>query len=695
MIAAIIQARMSSTRLPGKILQTILGAPMLLRQIERVRQASLCDALFVATSTSEADDSVAQLCESAGVACFRGSLDDVLDRYYRTALTTRPDHVVRLTGDCPLIDPEIIDAIIRFHVEGGFQYTSNTLELRFPDGLDVEVMSFTALERAWREAKLPSEREHVTRYMYSVPGRLRTGSYVGTEDWSHLRWTVDELEDLEFVRRVYSALYPANPRFRTHDILELLERQPELSHINSNLERNEGLRKSLAKDEEFLAPHQWPDIAKSLAMQARAQHRIPGMTQLLSKHPHQFAPGVWPGYFSRASGVDVWDLDGNRYIDMSYNGIGACVLGAADPDVDAAVRRAIDSGTASTLNCAEEVELADLLCELHPWAEMARFARTGGEAMAIAVRVARAYTGRDIIAFCGYHGWHDWYLAANLAENSALDGHLLPGLDPVGVPRALAGTALPFRYNCLDELKSILENHRGAVAAVVMEPIRDHKPEPGFLKGVRELATHAGAALVIDEVSAGFRLNCGGAHLTFGIAPDIAVFSKALGNGYPAAAIIGRRDVMQAAQRTFISSTNWTERIGSVAALATVRKHRDLNVAVHLIAIGERVQAGWKNAAEQAGLRVDVGGIPPLAHFLILDEPRQSAHTLFTQLMLQRGYLASRGFYATLAHSVESVDRYVENVCEVFVEVRAALESGCVTSSLRGSVARAGFARLT
>jgi glutamate-1-semialdehyde 2,1-aminomutase len=234
------------------------------------------------------------------------------------------------------------------------------------------------------------------------------------------------------------------------------------------------------------------DIARSLMMQERAKQRIPGMTQLLSKRPDMFAPGVWPGYFSKAKGAEVWDLDGNRYIDMSIAGIGANILGYADPDVNAAVHTAIDVGSSSSLNCPEEVELGDLLCEIHPWAEKARYARTGGESMAIAVRIARAYTGKDKVAFCGYHGWHDWYLSANLDTENALGEHLLPGLDPCGVPKGLAGTVFPFTYNHLEEVQAIVTKHKNDLAAVVMEPIRTVEPQPGFLEGVRALADEIG-----------------------------------------------------------------------------------------------------------------------------------------------------------------------------------------------------------
>jgi len=381
-------------------------------------------------------------------------------------------------------------------------------------------------------------------------------------------------------------------------------------------------------------------LVKSLALQALARKLIPGMTQLLSKRPDMFSLGVWPGYFSKARGVYVWDLDGNQYIDMGISGIGANVLGYADPDVDKAVKTAIANGTSCSLNCPEELELAELLCELHPWAEMVRYTRTGGEAMAVAVRIARAHTGKDAVAFCGYHGWHDWYLAANLGSENALGEHLLPGLNPAGVPKGLVGTAFPFRYNHLGELEEIVAAHGKELAAVVMEPIRNLEPEPGFIEGVRALADEAKAVLIMDEISAGFRLTTGGAHLVVHKEiPDMAVFSKALGNGYPIAAVIGKAVVMEAAQKSFISSTCWTERIGPTAAIATLEKHLKNKVAMHLIKLGDKVQHGWRNTASKHGLSILVGGIKPLSHFSFDSEMANTLKAYFIQLMLEKGFL--------------------------------------------------------
>jgi len=438
-----------------------------------------------------------------------------------------------------------------------------------------------------------------------------------------------------------------------------------------------------------------PDISKSFDLQEHAKKRIPGMTQLLSKRPDQFSYGVWPGYYSKAKGVEIWDLDDNRYIDMSIGGIGANVLGYADPDVDAAVKQAVCKGTSCSLNCPEEVELADLLCELHPWADKVRYARSGGEAMAIAVRIARAHTGRDKVAFCGYHGWHDWYLAANIGTEDALGRHLLSGLNPSGVPKGLEGTALPFQYNQLEGIQQIVHKHRGDLAAIVIEPIRNEQPKPGFLQEIRNLADESGSVFIVDEISSGFRMNTGGAHLLFQILPDIAVFSKSLGNGYPIAAIIGRGNIMEAAQNTFISSTMWTERIGPTAALATVSKHQRMDVGKYLTEIGRKVQNGWIQTAEHNKIDIDVGGIPPLSHFSFQYDNGLELKAYFIQLMIEKGFLSSTLFYAMYAHQNHQIEKYIKAVDECFREIKNTIQRGGIREKLKGLPAASGFRRLT
>lgn len=426
----------------------------------------------------------------------------------------------------------------------------------------------------------------------------------------------------------------------------------------------------------------------------RAKLRIPGGTQLVTKRPEMHLPGQWPTYYSKAKGITVWGIDGKKYTDMSYMGIGSCILGYANEDVNKAVMEAVTSGSMSTLNCPEEVELADLLCELHPWADMVRYARTGGESMAIAVRIARAKTKKDKVIFCGYHGWTDWYLSANLGEFDALDGHLLPGLKAAGVPRCLRGTSIPFHYNRIDELKAIVAEHKNDIAAIVMEPIRSDVPQTGFLEEVRDIASNINAVLVFDEITVGWRLAVGGAHLLYNVTPDIAVFAKGMSNGYPMAAIIGTEDVMQATQDCFISSTYWTEKIGLVAALATIGVIRKHNIPRRLIFIGKQVKVGWGTIARKNGLEITVSGIAPLGHFTFDYDNAQAIKTLFTQEMLKRGFLATNAFYASYAHSNDAIDFYLDAIDEVFAYITEAIDGGKVEKLLNGPIAHSGFSRL-
>ncbi|MCB1203459.1 MAG: aminotransferase class III-fold pyridoxal phosphate-dependent enzyme, partial [Verrucomicrobiae bacterium] len=403
----------------------------------------------------------------------------------------------------------------------------------------------------------------------------------------------------------------------------------------------------------------------------------------------------WPAYYREARGCEVIDMSGRKYVDMSLGGILSTILGYADPDVNAAVMRRVGLGSMSTLQTYDEVELARELLDIHRWAQQARFTRSGGETMAVAVRIARASTGRDKVALCGYHGWHDWYLAANLSGTDGLNGHLLPGLDPAGVPKGLSGHTLTFRYNQLDELDTILASNSRELAAIVMEPSRHADPDPGFLEGIRERCERHGIVLIFDEISIGWRLCLGGAHLKFGVAPDLAVFAKALGNGFPIGAVIGKKEAMEGAQRSFISSTFWTEGVGPAAALACVRKLRSLDVPGHLATIGGLVRSGWQSLGEKHGLPVQVGGRPEMA-LLSFDHPQAAALlTLMTSRMLKRGFLAAGGFNAMLAHESWHVTSYLAALDETFAEMAEALSREKVVEGIGGPIKHSGFARLT
>ncbi|MCC7419628.1 MAG: aminotransferase class III-fold pyridoxal phosphate-dependent enzyme [Planctomycetaceae bacterium] len=427
---------------------------------------------------------------------------------------------------------------------------------------------------------------------------------------------------------------------------------------------------------------------------------IPGGTQLLSKRPEMFAPGKWPAYYEQAVGCEVIDTDGRRFIDMSHCGILSCILGFADPDVNAAVIRRVNLGGMATQQTADEVELAKLLTEIHPWAEQARFTRGGGDSMAVAVRIARAATGKDKVAVCGYHGWNDWYLAANLAPPDGdpnakqLDGHLLPGLQPTGVPRGLAGTVATWRYNRLDELDAATQKCGSDLAAIVMEPTRGVDPEPGFLEGVRERATRLGVPLIFDEISSGWRLCVGGAHRLYGVNPDMAVFAKAMGNGFAMGAVIGTRAFMQAAQESFISSTYWTEGVGPSAAVAAIKKMMRVDVPGHLKKLGTRVMEGWKELATKRGLNITTSGRPASCG-LAFNHPQAAAlMTLFTTRMLDHGFLAGSSCSMTYAHGMHHVEHYLRAVDTVFAELAETIKADDVNKRLAGPVKHSTFARL-
>ena len=434
-------------------------------------------------------------------------------------------------------------------------------------------------------------------------------------------------------------------------------------------------------------------VDKCLALQDKAASIIPGMTQLLSKRPDMFSRGVWPGYYTKAKGARITDLDGNEYVDFSCGGIGATVLGYADDDVNAAVMNAIANGSASTLNCPEEVALAEKLIELHPWAEMVRFARSGGEAMAIAVRIARTYTKKDVVLFCGYHGCMDWYLAANLSRGDALDQMWLEGISPNGLPKGLAGSSLPFKFNDIDSFNAAVKEAGDNLAAIVMEPQRNFAPTPEFMEAVQTAAKKAKVPFILDEITAAFRICNGGAHLKLGWQPDMAVFAKALGNGYPISAIIGKAEFMSAAQDAFITSTNWTERIGPTAALAMIEKFIRVDASTHMVAIAQKVKDGWTELAKKHDQDIHIGGTVPLLH-IAWNQNNSVNKAFYTQEMLKRGYLAGGSCYAMYAHTFEDVDGFLAACDEVFGMLNKYIKEGKVAEKLEGKPAGAGFARI-
>lgn len=434
---------------------------------------------------------------------------------------------------------------------------------------------------------------------------------------------------------------------------------------------------------------------KSQRLYNRAKEIIPGGTQLLSKRPEMFLPDQWPSYFKKAKGVEIWDLDNRKYLDIGIMAIGASPLGYANPHVSRAVKKAIDKGCISSLNSYEEIQLAEKLIELHPDMEMVRFSRTGGEADAIAVRIARAASGKSKVAVCGYHGWHDWYLATNIGDCNNLKDLLLPGLSPAGVPTELKGTTLPFHYGNAKELQSIVEDCGKDIGVIVVEVQRYKEANIPFLKEVREIANKLNAVLIFDEVSSSFRQTIGAIYKMYDLEPDVVVLGKALGNGHPISAILGKRNVMEAAQDSFISSSYWTERVGFVAALETIHQFESNNVIDYLKELGHYLDAGFQRIFQELKLSIRNIGMTPVPVLEIQEGNPLLIKTIFIQEMLKKGFLVSTVIYLSYAHNKEIIDRYLDATYKVFVRVKAGIEKGNLNEQLKGPICHSGFSRLT
>jgi len=671
-IVAIVQARMGSSRLPGKVLKNIVGKTAIELLLSRLKQAQLIDEICVATSVEKDNDLLCERLNEQKVEYFRGSEKDVLGRFYEAACARNADVVVRITGDCPLVDPEVVDAVVRMFLDHDVDYVSNIDPPSFPDGLDVEVFKKSTLDIANAHATSVFDREHVTPFIRN--GNVKKMNFASGEDYSDFRLTLDEQEDLSVLRDVFEHFSP-DIYFGLSKVVEYLAENNEKIALNATYKRNEGAT-----------------MGTGQKLWKRAKKVIPGGNMLLSKRSEMHLPDNWPSYFSKTSGCSVWDLDGNHYYDYHLMGVGTNLLGYSHPEVDGAVLDIVKSGNMSTLNAPEEVFLAEKLIELDPWAGMVRFARSGGEANAIAIRIARAASGRDGVAVCGYHGWHDWYLSANLADDDKLAGHLLPGLSVSGVPKSLKGNVHPFNYNDFDALEDLVKSQ--SIGVIKMEVVRNFEPTDNFLFKVRELASKNNIVLIFDECTSGFRECNGGLHKIYGVFPDIAVYGKTLGNGYAVSAVVGREEIMQAAQSTFISSTFWTERIGSAAALKTLEIMEREQPWKHAISVGEHVRKIWSETALKHNLKVSINGLRALSSYLILSENALAYKTLLTQEFLKRGYLAGTIFYACSAHELDKFDEYSEILDSTFKTIAECENGRDVYQLLEGPMCHAGFKRL-
>ncbi len=679
-VVAVIQARMGSTRLPGKVLLDIAGQPMLWRVISRVCRTETIEQVVVATSTAAADDAISAFCAERGIVCFRGSETDVLDRYYQAARLVQAKTIVRITADCPLLDPDVIDLAVSRFLEGGWDYISNVNPPTFPDGLDTEVFSFAALERAWHEATSLAHREHVTPYL-RTSGLFHTTNVENEQPipaHEH-RWTVDDPADLEFVRRIYD-IFAAKLEFGLADVLSVVDSTPELRQINRTAIRNAGYYHTLYEEAEAKAAPPLP-LMLSRVWFARAQWVIPGCAQTFSKGYTQHVQGVAPLFLQRGQGCHVWDVDGNEYIDY-VQGLLANLLGYAHPEVNAAAIAQYADGHSFSLPHPLEVQLAERLTRLIPCAEMVRFGKNGSDATAGAVRAARAFTRRDRIACCGYHGWQDWYIGSTTRN--------------AGVPGAVRELTHPFPYNDLAALEKLLSEHPGEFAAVIMEPVNFVEPHPGYLQGVKKLARKHGALLIFDEICTGFRFGLGGAQARYGIVPDLACFGKGMGNGFPIACVVGRAEVMRVFEEIFFSFTFGGEAASLAAALKVLNILEQTDALARMEANGRWLQDGFNSLAQEAGLaeRFQCIGHPSWSLLKFRDANGTDSlleRSLFQQETVKRGVLLMVTHNLTAAHDNGAIERTLETYAAVFKTLASWLSEPYPERFLEGPVIQPVF----
>ncbi len=674
-VGIIVQARTHSSRLPFKVLKEIGEKPLIEYLLERLKRVKNADRLIVATTKKDADNPIERICKIKKVDIFRGSNNNVLRRFYKTAVQFNLNIIVRITADCPLSCPDLIDKMIdKFTKSTDLNYLSNTIQPTYPDGLDIEIFTKSSLEEAHQFAKTEFEREHVTPYM-KTSNKMTKSNFFMEKDYSHLRLTVDYHEDFTFLQ-LLSQKYPQIWKADYYSIIKILKKE---SHLLLN-------KRTTMRDEGSL-------MNKNKKLWNKAKDNIVGTTMLFSKNPNLHCPGKWPAYFKKAKGCEITDIDNRKFLDFSYMGVGTNLLGYGNKIVDKAVRQTINQGNMSTLNCPEEVLLSEKLLSLNPWASQVKFCRSGGEANAIALRLSRISSQRNKVAICGYHGWHDWYLSANLNKKSNLNEHLLKGLGVEGIPPSYGELITTFRYGKKEEFDKAITDP--ACGTVIMEVARNKKIDKGFLSYIRERTRFYGINLVFDECSSGFRKNLGGLYEDLDFAPDAVMYGKALGNGYAINAVLGSNSFMKGSDTTFISSTFWSERIGPTAALATldVMEEERSYEAVHRM--GNEFRNDLTKICSHLGLKVDFLGIPALSTFLINDLDPLEFKTFIAQEMLKEGYLTTNTIYFSIAHTKEKREEWLGKLSEVLSRLSELVhKKKSLKKFIEGDLCITGFGRL-
>lgn len=655
---AIAQARLGSTRLPGKVMMSLAGRPVIEWVVRALRAAPGVDQVVIATSTLPQDDLIADWCDNNGVDVFRGSEADVLARFVGAAEEFGGDVFLRLTCDCPFLDPRVVGDVIRLRQATGAAYASNISPATWPDGLDTEVFTREALFAAHSEAVNSSDRDCVTQFIERNRTRFPAQTMVCPIPGLHKeRWVLDTASDFDFCKAV--ALHFADWTFDQPpsylDILNLLDEHPEYRALNANHIRNERFYEGLAAEKR--APYSFGGSQKALE---RALKTVPLGSQTFSKSHVQYPAGQAPLFMSHGDGGYAFDIDGNRFVDL-VSGLLPNVLGYRDPDVDRAVHSQLASGVSFSLATDLEARLAETLVRLIPCAEQVRYGKNGADVTAASIRVARAATGREEIMLVqsGYHGWHDWSIATTERN--------------LGVPKR--ESALSVRSSGdLDKIERCFA--KGKFAAVIIEPEGRSK---AYLSNLKTIAEKHGVILIFDEVITGFRWNLGGYQKHIGVTPHVATFGKAMANGHPLSAIVGPRELMkffEPPNNVFYSGTFFGEAVSLAASIATIDKMEREEVIQSLWLSGASIREQAQNVIESHDLVevIRLYGESPRAHVGFTGRGNLSADilkALWMKEMIAAGTLVIATHNVCYAHKGPEITQVVnayDRACEAIVK---------------------------
>jgi len=682
-IVGLIQARMGSSRLPEKIFKELNGKKLLGIQLDRLKKSEKLDIFGVITTGSPKDDPIVDFCKENSIDCYRGSEKDVLDRYYQAACKFEADVVVRLCSDCPLIDPYLVDEMIEefLNYPGGTDYLSNTepLPTTYPDGMDVTIISFDALSKAWRQADKISEREHVTFYFYNNPDQFKVNKKNLPQDWSSYRFCLDYPEDLILIEKIITELDLRKSFGKMEELVAIVE-EKDIKNINSKYQFGGGWGISFEKDQhmKYTKAQKAPALntSKGSELWEKVTQVIPGGAQTFSKMPYQHVEGVAPKFLLRGRGCKVWDMDGNEFID-SVLGLGAILLGYSYEEVDQAVyETATNYFNSPSLPHPLEYKLAITLNEIIPNSEMVRYAKNGSDVTNAAVRLARFATGRNIIACTGYHGWHEWYIGATQRH--------------AGIPKIIREFTKVFEYNNFQTIEKIFKEHKNDVAAVILEPVNFEPPKDDFLHKVQDLCNKNKTLLIFDEIVTGFRIDLGGAQKYFGVIPDLTCLGKSISNGYPLSVLCGKGEYMRMFKEVFFSGTFGGEITSIAAALKFIDIHKRKNLSKHITTMGEMLRDNINTIIKELEIpyckAFGYGWWPKFSFESVDNFTSAEILTLFQQELVKRGLLTRSTIFLSLAHHEPHIRQMLQIIKEAMLVVREAVESKRVREFLEGRV---------